>query len=746
MSVPCNASVLGGGPAYCNLWSYDPASGRFAKTPRLTAVGNIDPALGSYFPANARVPSPAQVPSQAGLPLVNQSGWGGGANVTLGPQEGMCWGVHSTPSTFASTSTTAAVLLSWHLGAHALNESSARGALVNTSSPAAFVPSGLTFAVNVTLAARNSPSQRLLSLKPTCLRYRRAFTAAAVAGHAYTSPLICHALVSGLAPATSYNFSLLASVVNGSAVTLYGTPRNPGAPPLPYGFNTAPLAGAAVYPLRWAVTADVGQTFNSSMTAQYMAQYADSLGGTSRAGVDVLLSVGDFSYADNYGPTDQLQTCWQTGAPCGTMQQRWDSAFTMWQPVIGRSTAVHAAGNHELEIDGISAMRLTPNDTAATYGVDKGNYPFQSYATRLPNGAMDPRQWGDIHSAQFYSQNLGAVHVAVLNNYIPFAPGSPQHSWFVADLRAVDRSKTPWLLVAVHASPMHTYYTHYKEMECFMSIYEPLFLQYRVDMVFSGHIHAYQRTHPVYQYQRNDCGPVYVTIGDGGNIEGPYRDFVDDLVPGSNVTYCEAAWGAALRATPGSNAANGLPPSYQSQVHPVGCPTVSYQRASGVAGGAGVLADPASPDRFFCQSSQPTWSAYRDPSFGFASLTFNSSMQATLTWYRNVDQASGQALRGADKVTYTRFTGTCGAPLPPPPPKAASPQAKKSGGGGTFVAAFLVVLAIAGAGAICWWRNKDAAAVAGAPEDAPEARLLGPQEAAPTRQVALSVLAKTTTA
>lgn len=83
-----------------------------------------------------------------------------------------------------------------------------------------------------------------------------------------------------------------------------------------------------------------------------------------------------------------------------------------------------------------------------------------------------------------------------------------------------------------------------------------------VDLVLSGHVHAFERTHPLYKYKcavilpslcslpagilaqpplcicrlhspmagcvrharRVDtCGPMYLTIGDGGNIEGPYR-------------------------------------------------------------------------------------------------------------------------------------------------------------------------------------------------------------------------------
>ena len=39
-------------------------------------------------------------------------------------------------------------------------------------------------------------------------------------------------------------------------------------------------------------------------------------------------------------------------------------------------------------------------------------------------------------------------------------------------------------------------------------------------MVFCGHVHAYERSHPVYQGEVTGCAPTYINIGDGGNREG----------------------------------------------------------------------------------------------------------------------------------------------------------------------------------------------------------------------------------
>ncbi|KAE9590850.1 putative Acid phosphatase [Lupinus albus] len=49
---------------------------------------------------------------------------------------------------------------------------------------------------------------------------------------------------------------------------------------------------------------------------------------------------------------------------------------------------------------------------------------------------------------------------------------------------------------------------------------EYLLYNARVDVIFQGHVHAYERFTRVYKGKGNKCGPIYITIGDGGNREG----------------------------------------------------------------------------------------------------------------------------------------------------------------------------------------------------------------------------------
>jgi len=78
---------------------------------------------------------------------------------------------------------------------------------------------------------------------------------------------------------------------------------------------------------------------------------------------------------------------------------------------------------------------------------------------------------------------------------VPF-PGkySPQYKWLEAEFPKINRSETPWLIVLMHAPWYNSYNYHYMEGETMRVMYEPWFVKYKVDLVFAGHVHAYERT------------------------------------------------------------------------------------------------------------------------------------------------------------------------------------------------------------------------------------------------------------
>ena len=49
---------------------------------------------------------------------------------------------------------------------------------------------------------------------------------------------------------------------------------------------------------------------------------------------------------------------------------------------------------------------------------------------------------------------------------------------------------------------------------------EGLFYENHVNLVISGHVHAYERSFPVFKNRVRTDGVTYITIGDAGNHEG----------------------------------------------------------------------------------------------------------------------------------------------------------------------------------------------------------------------------------
>lgn len=71
-----------------------------------------------------------------------------------------------------------------------------------------------------------------------------------------------------------------------------------------------------------------------------------------------------------------------------------------------------------------------------------------------------------------------------------FSKRSEQYKFFERELRSVNRRRTPWLVVLMHAAMYASFSKHYKEVECMRATYEPLMAEHGVDIVLSGHNHA----------------------------------------------------------------------------------------------------------------------------------------------------------------------------------------------------------------------------------------------------------------
>ncbi|RVX11774.1 putative purple acid phosphatase 20 [Vitis vinifera] len=194
-------------------------------------------------------------------------------------------------------------------------------------------------------------------------------------------------------------------------------------------------------------------------------------------------------------------------------QPLWDSFGRLVEPLASQRPWMTATGNHDVE----KIIVVHPEK-------------FTSYNARWHM----PFEESGSTSNLYYSFEVAGVQVVVLGSYTDFGLDSDQYKWLQADLGKVDRKRTPWLVVMLHAPWYNSNSAHQGEEESdgMRDSMEEMLYKARVDVVFAGHVHAYERFDRVYQGKTDKCGPVYITIGDGGNREGlatKYNDPKPDI-------------------------------------------------------------------------------------------------------------------------------------------------------------------------------------------------------------------------
>ncbi|MBA0843851.1 hypothetical protein Goarm_001004 [Gossypium armourianum] len=229
------------------------------------------------------------------------------------------------------------------------------------------------------------------------------------------------------------------------------------------------------FPVTFVVAGDLGQTGWTKSTLDHIDQCK----------YDVHLLPGDLSYAD-------------------CMQHLWDNFGELVQPLASARPWMVTQGNHEKE--------KIPFFTDA----------FESYNARWKM----PFEESESTSNLYYSFEVAGVHVIMLGSYTDYDELSDQYSWLKADLSKVDRKKTPWLVVLFHVPWYNSNHAHQGEGDGMMAAMEPLLYAAGVDLVFAGHVHAYERSKRVNKGKSDPCGTVHITIGDGGNREGLAQKYI----------------------------------------------------------------------------------------------------------------------------------------------------------------------------------------------------------------------------
>lgn len=217
-----------------------------------------------------------------------------------------------------------------------------------------------------------------------------------------------------------------------------------------------PPAGA---PLRFAVFGDSGE----GRKQQYWV--ADAL---KRWAPDLILHTGDIVY------------------PSGKDKHYNRKYFRPYRRLLSRIPLFPALGNH---------------DYGNTGNPEKGAKRFRKHYARIHR------------RPKYYSFDAGSAHFVSLDNNnegdgitaaAPIRAGSPQARWLERDLAS---SSAPWKIVFLHI-PIYTAH-HHGDQPALQKELEPVFRRHKVDVVFQGHNHHYERLKPI-------SGIQYVTSGTGG--------------------------------------------------------------------------------------------------------------------------------------------------------------------------------------------------------------------------------------
>jgi hypothetical protein len=127
----------------------------------------------------------------------------------------------------------------------------------------------------------------------------------------------------------------------------------------------------------------------------------------------------------------------------------------------------------------------------------------------------------------WYSFDVGPIHILYYSTEHDFRRKSPQYAWIEEDLRSVNRSRTPWLIVGSHRHMYSSESDTADFIKLMLQLYlEPLFYKYHVDVNLYAHRHSYERSCPMYQNKCVDDGITQVLIGMAGQDldNGKYSD------------------------------------------------------------------------------------------------------------------------------------------------------------------------------------------------------------------------------
>ena len=240
-------------------------------------------------------------------------------------------------------------------------------------------------------------------------------------------------------------------------------------------FKTAPMPGDLTADVNFVVTGDSREALEtdpSNFPRDWHTVQSQVATASAAQAPDFQLFTGDAIFS-------------------GTNQPGWDTWFAAAPDAFANMPWVLLNGNHE----GLSLNFLAQ--------------------------IAQPQATGEL----YFSFDYGMVHVVVLNDTPSIADGmgaitGAYATWLEQDLAAVNRTRTPWVIVTHHKGP-YTTSMHANDADVMLirATWPPIYDRHNVDVVINGHDHSLHVTHPLVAgavAPSGMQGTVYVVSGGAG--------------------------------------------------------------------------------------------------------------------------------------------------------------------------------------------------------------------------------------
>jgi len=246
---------------------------------------------------------------------------------------------------------------------------------------------------------------------------------------------------------------------------------------------STPLTNAT-RPIRFMLAGDMGTVIPLGFAvAEQMRDYA------ALNPVDMVLHLGDIAY----GGTEAVDE----------YEPIWDIWADQVQSIATNQPYMVTVGNHEQY------------------------YNWTAFRSRFRMPGWFSGGYGGNESFWWSMDYTADIHITSMSSEEDYSVGSPQYLWLQSDLAQAQQRRLQrgggWIFVLRHRP---TYNDQTAEWQAGDAVLEPLYNQYKVDLVLCGHIHSYQRTYPVLAAKSfpqeslnvavDPPAPIYIMQADSG--------------------------------------------------------------------------------------------------------------------------------------------------------------------------------------------------------------------------------------